>query len=612
MNIVKNNQDKVLNLGKQSIWFEIFKLLKNQRKYLLMLLGIIFTVAAMDVMYPLLNRYAIDYFAAGMGNRQQFIIFFGGYAFTIVVFGILIFAFLTVAGIVEHNFAYELRQKAFEKVQELSFSYFDKTSEGWIISRLTSDIYRITEIISWGFVDFSWGIFTMIGIVVVMFVVQIKLALLVLMVMPPLVFVSYWFQKRILRKQRQVRSINSQITASFSESINGAKTIKSLGIEEIQNREFENLTKNMKTTSVRANFYSALFIPVVTTLSGFSMAAIIWYGGGQVVRENMQFGTLMMFTSYVNLFFEPLRQIARLLAELQMAKASAERVVQLLREENQIVDSIEVIEKYGSILNPKTDQYETVFGDIVFENVDFHYQESEPVLKNFNLSVKKGETIALVGETGSGKSTIINILCRFYEPISGRVLIDGIDYKERSIGWLHHNLGYVLQSPHLFSGSIKDNIKYGNLDADDKTIIEAAKKVNAHEFITSFEDGYDSDVGEDGSRLSTGQKQLISFARAIIKNPAIYVLDEATASIDTETEQIIQYAVDKVLKDKTSFIVAHRLSTIVNADKILVIQKGEVVEHGSHDQLLAKKGYYYRLYTNQFNEKVNEDILRAN
>ncbi len=609
---MKNNQDKVLNLGKQSIWFEIFKLLKNQRKYLLMLLGIIFTVAAMDVMYPLLNRYAIDYFAAGMGNRQQFIIFFGGYAFTIVVFGILIFAFLTVAGIVEHNFAYELRQKAFEKVQELSFSYFDKTSEGWIISRLTSDIYRITEIISWGFVDFSWGIFTMIGIVVVMFVVQIKLALLVLMVMPPLVFVSYWFQKRILRKQRQVRSINSQITASFSESINGAKTIKSLGIEEIQNREFENLTKNMKTTSVRANFYSALFIPVVTTLSGFSMAAIIWYGGGQVVRENMQFGTLMMFTSYVNLFFEPLRQIARLLAELQMAKASAERVVQLLREENQIVDSIEVIEKYGSILNPKTDQYETVFGDIVFENVDFHYQESEPVLKNFNLSVKKGETIALVGETGSGKSTIINILCRFYEPISGRVLIDGIDYKERSIGWLHHNLGYVLQSPHLFSGSIKDNIKYGNLDADDKTIIEAAKKVNAHEFITSFEDGYDSDVGEDGSRLSTGQKQLISFARAIIKNPAIYVLDEATASIDTETEQIIQYAVDKVLKDKTSFIVAHRLSTIVNADKILVIQKGEVVEHGSHDQLLAKKGYYYRLYTNQFNEKVNEDILRAN
>lgn len=609
---MKNKGDNVLNLGKKSIWVEIFKLLKNQRKYLLMLLAIIFTVASMDVMYPLLNRYAIDYFAAGFGSRPQFILFFGAYALTIIIFGILIFAFLTVAGIVEHNFAYELRQKAFEKVQELSFSYFDKTSEGWIISRLTSDIYRITEIISWGFVDFSWGIFTMFGIVVVMFIVDIKLALLVLLVMPPLVFVSYWFQKRILKKQREVRGINSQITAAFSESINGAKTIKSLGIEQIQKDEFESLTKNMKKTSVRANFYSALFIPVVTTLSGFSMAAIIWYGGGQVVRETMQFGTLMMFTSYVNLFFEPLRQIARLLAELQMAKASAERVVSLLREDNQVVDSEKVIEKYGSILNPKTDAYEAVYGDIVFKDINFHYQASEPVLKNFNLSVKKGETIALVGETGSGKSTIINILCRFYEPVSGSVLIDGIDYKERSIGWLHHNLGYVLQSPHLFSGSIKDNIKYGNLDADDNTIIEAAKKVNAHEFIESFEFGYDSDVGEDGSRLSTGQKQLISFARAIIKDPAIYVLDEATASIDTETEQIIQFAVDKVLKDKTSFIVAHRLSTIVNADKILVIQKGEIVEQGSHNELLNKKGYYYRLYTNQFNEKVNDEILKPN
>ncbi|NLC54343.1 MAG: ABC transporter ATP-binding protein [Erysipelothrix sp.] len=584
----------------------------NQKKYLLLLMTVISLVAILDVTYPVLNRFAIDYFAVGKGSSQEIVLFIVVYGTSIILFGALVFAFLTLAGIIEHNFAYELRQKAFEKVQELSFSYFDKTSEGWIISRLTSDIYRITEILSWGFVDFAWGLLTMIGVTVVMLVVNLKLALLVLAVMPPLVFASYWFQTRILKQQRKVRKINSQITAAFSESINGAKTIKSLGIEDIQKDDFEAITTKMKTTSIRANYYSALFIPVVVFLSGISTATIIWYGGGEVVRNNMQFGTLMMFTSYVNLFFEPLRQIARLIAELQMAQASAERVISLLNQPNDIVDSPSVIDTYGSILTPKPENYDKVFGDIVFENINFHYQASEPVLKDFNLTVKKGETIALVGETGSGKSTIVNLLCRFYEPISGRVLVDGVDYKERSIGWLHDNLGYVLQSPHLFSGSIKDNIRYGKLDATDEEIIAAAKKVNAHEFITSFMDGYNSDVGEDGSKLSTGQKQLISFARAIIKDPAIFVLDEATASIDTETEQIVQYAVDKLLKDKTSFIVAHRLSTIVNADKIIVIQKGEIVESGSHQELIALKGYYYRLYTNQFNEEVNASILSNN
>lgn len=606
---MQNNNDNVKLKIETNIWMTIIKLLKNQKKYLIALLGVISLVALFDVMYPLLNRYAIDYFAAGLGKSSEFMLFIAGYAISIILFGILVFAFLTIAGIIEHNFAYELRQKAFEKVQELSFAYFDKTSEGWIISRLTSDIYRITEIISWGFVDFMWGLLTMIGVTIVMFSVDYKLALLVLMVMPPLVYVSYWFQTRILDQQRKVRKINSQITAAFSESINGAKTIKSLGIEEVQKDDFSTITDNMQKKSVRANFYSAMFIPVVVLLSGFSTAAIIWYGGGQVVRDNMQFGTLMMFTSYVNLFFEPLRQIARLIAELQMAQASAERVIQLLNEENAVQDSQAVIEKYGSVLNPIEENYDKVNGDIVFENINFHYQESEPILKNFNLTVKKGETVALVGETGSGKSTIINILCRFYEPISGRVLIDNVDYKNRSIGWLHYNLGYVLQSPHLFSGSIKDNIKYGKLDASDEEIIAAAKQVNAHDFIMTFEDGYNSDVGEDGNKLSTGQKQLLSFARAIIKDPAIYVLDEATASIDTETEQIIQFAVDKLLKDKTSFIVAHRLSTIVNADKIIVIQKGEIVEAGNHQSLLDKQGYYYRLYTNQFNEEENADIL---
>lgn len=604
-----DNKDKVTIKLNKIIWLEMVKLLLNQKKHLIRLLIVIALVAVFDVSYPILNRFAIDYFAVGKGSSQEIMMFISGYAISIILFGLLVYGFLNLAGTIEHNFAYDLRQKLFEKVQTLSFSYFDKTSEGWIISRLTSDIYRITEILSWGFVDFAWGIVTMVGVTLVMLIVDYKLGFLVLAVMPILVFVSYWFQTKILNEQRKVRRINSQITANFSESINGAKTIKSLGIEDIQKDGFKEVVSNMKNTSIRANFYSALFIPVVVGLSGISTAAIIWYGGGQVVQNTMQFGTLMMFTTYVNLFFEPLRQIARLIAELQMAQASAERVLALLHEKNDIVDSDQVIAKYGTILQPKIENYEKIAGEIVFENVDFHYNPKEPILSNFNLTVKQKETVALVGETGSGKSTIINILCRFYEPINGRVLIDGIDYQKRSVGWLHHNLGYVLQSPHLFSGSIKENIRYGNLQASDQQVIAAAKKVNAHDFIMKFEDGYDSDVGEDGSRLSTGQKQLISFARAIIREPAIFVLDEATASIDTETEQIVQYAVDKLLKDKTSFIVAHRLSTIINADKIVVIQQGQIVEMGSHKELLAKQGYYYRLYTNEFNKLAVDRLL---
>jgi len=281
----------------------------------------------------------------------------------------------------------------------------------------------------------------------------------------------------------------------------------------------------------------------------------------------------------------------------------------LINEPETIIDSTGVIAKYGDHYNFKRENWEPIKGDITFENVSFSYKEGEKILKSFGLEVKKGETIALVGETGSGKSTIINLACRFYEPTEGIIKIDGTDYRNRSQGWLHANIGYVLQNPHLFSGSIKDNIRYGKLDATDDEIIEAAKRVNAHHFIMKLDKGYDSPVGEGGAYLSTGEKQLLSFARAIIANPSIFFLDEATSSIDTETEVTIQKAIEQLLENRTSFIIAHRLSTIRSADRILVIDKGIILEEGNHDDLMAKKGHYYALYANQFLEEREHEML---
>jgi len=593
------------------LWRRIFALLMVHKKKLYVLFMFMIMVATVDVIFPYLNKMAIDTYVSGNGDLSKLWLFALAYFACIVWQGLNIYFFLRQAGRIEMDFSYDVRNKAFRKLQELSFTYYDKTPLGWIMARMTSDIGRLAEILSWSLMDLVWGLTVMLGITIVMFAVNWQLALLVLMVMPILAYLSVWFQTRILKSYREVRKINSKITGSFSEGITGAKTTKTLVLEDLNLKEFNRLTEDMRSHSVRAAILSAMFMPIVMGLGAISTAAILWYGGNQVLLGTIQFGTLMLFTQYASQFFEPLRQIARLLAEFQMAQASAERVLQLLHSEPQIVDSPEVIEKYGTILDPKPQNYEPMFGNVTFDHVNFSYNPEEPVLKDFNITVTSGQTIALVGETGSGKSTIVNLLCRFYEPVSGKILIDGTDMKDRSIGWLHSNLGYVLQSPHLFSGSVAENIRYGKLAATEEEIIAAAKLVNAHDFIMNLEQGYETNVGEGGGRLSTGQKQLISFARAVIADPAIFVLDEATSSIDTETEQIIQHAIDTLLVNRTSFVIAHRLSTIVNADRILVIRKGVVKEDGTHAELLKIKGYYYRLYTNQFNEDLQNQLLQA-
>ena len=599
--------DESLNLG---LWKTILKLLKNHLKDLLLMFLVIIIVAICDVIFPILNKMAIDSFVINPNSNLSLNNFAIIYFMVVLTQAYNVYLFIYQAGKVEMAFAYDVRNLVFEKLQRLSFSFFDQTPVGWIMARMTSDIGRLSEVVSWGLMDMVWGLTVMVFVIIVMLVINYKLALLVLMVVPIIAVISYWFQIRILRNYRKIRRINSEITAEFAEGINGAQSTKTLALEAKHEATFEALTTKMKKKTVRAASLSAIFMPIVMLLSSIAVANLLAIGGHQVILEKLEFGTLMMFTQFAQLFYDPLKQIARLLAELQMAQASAERVLALLDEPLTIVDEPKVLETYGDILNPKLDNYPTFKGEVEFKNVTFYYNENEPVLENFNLKVKAGETIALVGETGSGKSTIVNLLCRFYEPISGEILIDGIDYRNYSLGWLHSNLGYVLQSPHLFSGSIASNITYGKPEASEAEIIEAAKQVSAHQFITRLETGYETEVGEGGARLSTGEKQLVAFARALIRKPALFILDEATSSIDTETEAAIQKAILKALDNRTSFVVAHRLSTIVSADRILVIRYGKITEEGNHESLLALGGYYYRLYTNQFNIEKQAELLK--
>ena len=574
-----------------------------------MILIMNFFCSLIDIILPLFQRFAINHFIEG-NTLSGIGIFAVVYIAAIALQGASVIAFTRGSMRIEMSLGKDMKRALFVHLQTLSFSYYNVTPVGYMLSRVMNDTGKIAGLIAWNFVDLLWALTYVLGVFVAMFFLNWKLALIIMLVVPAIALLTYYFQNRILKWNRQVRKINSRITSAYNEGIMGAKTAKSLVVEEKTYGEFQEITGEMRTASIRAARLSAVYLPLVLFCGSLATAIVLARGGMQVFEHAMLIGTLSAFTTYAVGIFEPIQQMARNLAEFISAQANIERVTGLLDEEPQVVDSPEVTEKYGDSFFPKKENWEPIRGDIEFRDVSFHYPDGkEEILSHFNLKIPAGTNVAIVGETGAGKSTLVNLACRFFEPTGGQILIDGKDYRERSQLWLHSSLGYVLQNPHLFSGSVMENIRYGRLDATDEEVIAAARAVHADQVVEKMELGYQSDVGEGGDRLSTGEKQLISFARAVLADPRIFVLDEATSSIDTQTEQLIQQATDKILKGRTSFLIAHRLSTIRNADLILVVKDGKIIEQGRHLELLEKKGYYYQLVRRQFTEEESQKLL---
>ena len=585
------------------IWAKMLPFFKPYKKYFAITIGLNLLLAGVDVLVPLFQSYAIDHFIApdtldGIGS------FAGTYVAMILLQTIFVYVSVRAATIIEMNVGKDLKWAQFEHLQTLSFSYYNTTPVGYIHARVMSDTLRIAGMTAWGLVDMFWAFVYVVSVFGIMFLLNWKLALIIMLIVPCIALLTVYFQNKILHWNRKVRKINSQITNAYNEGITGVRTSKSMVIEEDNQENFRGITKQMHRASIHTAKLNAVYIPTILLFSSVASAIVLARGGYMVQEELIQLGTLSVFISYAVVIFEPIQQLARLLADLISCQANIERVTDLLEQEPNVCDSLEVEAKYGDMFHPKKENWEEIKGDIVFEDVSFRYPDGkEYVLEHFNLHVPAGTNVAIVGETGAGKSTLVNLLGRFFEPTKGRILIDGKDYRLRSQLWLHSQIGYVLQNPHLFSGTVRENIRYGRLDATDAEIEEAAKSVSADEVVKRLEHGYESDVGESGGRLSTGEKQLISFARAILANPSIFVLDEATSSIDTQTEQLIQKATDHLLKGHTSFVIAHRLSTIRKADLILVVKDGQIIERGNHQELLKKKGYYYELYSKQFEEE---------
>ena len=510
------------------------------------------------------------------------------FAILSVVSAAVVFGFIFITGLLGEKVRYDLRRKLFEHLQNLSFSYFDKTPIGWIMSRVTSDTERIADLVTWGLLDVTWGITSLIVAAVFMLSINWRMAILVMLTIPVLVAVAVYFRRLILVQFREVRRINSRITGAYNENIQGVRVTKSLAREEQDLRDFQSLTGMMFQASYKANMLSALFLPAVQLISAVGVALVIWYGGILALRGETTVGQIQAFIGYVTFMIWPVQEMARVFAQMQQSIASGERVFSLLDAVPDVRD--------------KPDALETAHleGDIVFDDVTFYYEKGKPVLRDFNLRVRPGETIALVGPTGGGKSTIVNMLCRFYEPKEGRILFGERDYTDLTQHAIQSRIGMVLQTPHLFSGTIRDNLRYGRLDATDDELVEAARLAGAHDFIVTLENGYDEQVGEGGGNLSVGQKQLISLARAILADPDIFIMDEATSSVDTLTEALIQRGMETMMDGRTSFVIAHRLSTIRRASRILVIEGGRIEESGTHAELIRARGHYYNLYTRQF------------
>ena len=587
---------------------KVLPYLKKFRKMMITMVVCGLVSTGIDLLTPQFQRYALNHFIADstLDTLPLFIIL---YVASIVFCGVVNYISCTYAMKTEVSVNRDLRNAAFNHLQTLSFSYFNQNSVGYIHARVISDTSRIGSLVSWTLMDTVWHLSYLVGAVVVMLLVNARLALMVMAILPLIVLLFSLFQGKLIRINREVRELNSQITSDFNEGISGAKTIKSLVIEDKMVNDFVADTDAMRKKSTKVAHLRGLFSATLNIASSAALAIVLWQGGYIAASE---VGTFSMFMSYAQGMMEPVRWIIDAISDLITTQVNIERFSRLMETQSDVSDSPEVIEKYGDAFNPKRENWEPIKGDIEFKNVDFKYPDGdEYVLENFNLKIPFGSNIAIVGETGAGKSTLVNLVCRFFEPTRGQVLIDGRDARERSQLWLHSALGYVLQTPHLFSGTVRENLLYGNPNATEEEIRRALELVSATEVVERMEKGLDSDVGEGGDMLSTGEKQLISFARAILADPRILVLDEATASVDTLTEQKIQSAIDTIIKGRTSLVIAHRLSTVKNADLILVVQDGKIIERGRHEELLKAKGHYYNLYTRQYEDEAISNAFSA-
>ncbi|MCD8153083.1 MAG: ABC transporter ATP-binding protein/permease [Clostridiales bacterium] len=597
----EKSNEKIIHLK----WFglpQIWDLVKAHKKMMLAVLIAMGLSSVIDVILPLFQNYAINHYI-GEQTLDTLPAMVTLYVVVLLLYGLVNSIGIYYAFKAEVVVDRDIRQKCFDHVQTLSFSYFNQNSTGYIHSRVISDPNKIGMIISWGLMDASITIVYLIGIFIIMFSLNPVLGGLLLIVLPLEILATVYFSRHITRENRAVREMNSVITGDFNEGITGAKTIKSLVIEDRMQRDFEHDTSSMRAASVRAGRYRALFRAVIVFFSSIALALVLWRGGILNTKGLLLLGNMAVFMNYATSMNDYVQDLVNVISELIQTQVNVERINTLLHTRSDVSDTPEVIEKYGDTFSPKKENWEPLHGDIEFKDVTFCYPDGEEkVLEHFNLKVPQGSMVAIVGETGAGKSTLANLVCRFYEPTEGQVLIDGRDARERSQLWLHSHIGYVLQTPHLFSGTILDNLRYGNPDADMEEIETAVRRVHADGIIANMEHGYETQVGEGGDLLSTGEKQLLSFARALLANPQILILDEATSSVDTLTEKAIQEAIVTVTKGRTSFMIAHRLSTVRDADVILVMRDGKIVEQGTHEELLAAQGYYYRLHRQQFVE----------
>jgi len=573
------------------VFKRIVGLLKPHWRWVVGFLLTIALVSAQDSLFTFINKNIID---QGIVKKDidaiwRLATLYGG--LQIVQAG-LVFTFIYLAGVLGERVQYDLRKMLFNHLQDLSLSYYSQNSVGRLIARVTSDTGRVSDLVTWGMLDVTWAFMNILSSTFFMMLINWKLGLIVLAAIPLLVFIAIQFRKKILVEFRASRRANSKITGAYNENISGVRVVKALSREDENLGEFQVLTSDMYRASYRAAWLSALFLPTVQIISAIALGSIIWFGGLQAQVGLMTIGGIHAFVSYLTFMMWPVQDLARVYAEMQHSIASAERIFKLVDTDPEVHNRADAVPA-GTLL-----------GEIEFDHVDFYYEDRNPVLTDFNLKVKPGEMIALVGPTGGGKSTIVNLLCRFYEPQKGVIRINGLDYTKYTLESIHSRIGIVLQTPHLFSGTVRENIRYGRLDATNEEVESAAKVAGAHDFIVMLEKGYDQNVGEGGNLLSVGQKQLISLARAVLARPELFIMDEATSSVDTLTEALIQRGMEALMKGRTTFIIAHRLSTIRRANRILVIEDGHIKEQGTHAELLRQGGHYYRLYTQQFRHEL--------